>query len=64
MAVCAIWPAPHPEIATAPIKAPDASAASFAERRLERDLETRLSKRFTQSLLLGPRTPWRFDYAQ
>ena len=45
-------------------KAPDATTASFAERRLERVFETRLSKRFTQSLLLGPRTPWRFDYAQ
>jgi hypothetical protein len=57
MAVWAIWPALHPEIATTPIKAPDASTASFAERRLERDVETRLSKRFTQSLLLGLRKP-------
>jgi hypothetical protein len=57
MEVCEIWPALHPEIVTAPIKAPDASTASFAQRRLERDVETRLSKRFTQSLLLGPRTP-------
>jgi hypothetical protein len=64
MAVCEIWPALHPDIAAAPIKAPDASTASFAERRLEGELETRFSKRFTQSLLLGPRTQWRFDYAQ
>jgi hypothetical protein len=36
--------------------------ATFAERRRAR--ESRWSKRFTQSLLLGPRTPLRFDYAQ